>query len=140
MFSMTDLTSVSPLSFFCLRYFPCNYRKCMFLLLFLAGQLKHDIIVLSEECNDTDELYPHCKLTSCVGWHPDSWLFWPRCLYDTLRLHSQRFLSQNQELCTDNSCSLQGQHKLSQFILYTALGDLWGIICLFFRWPCCKFC
>lgn len=55
--------------------FPCNFRKCMLLPLFLAGQSKHDII--SEQCSDTDEHYPHCKLTSCVGRHSDSWLFWP---------------------------------------------------------------
>lgn len=84
------------------------------------------MISLPFQRSAVDEHYPHRKLTSCVGWHPDSWLFWPRCLYDTLCLHLQRFLSQNRKLCTDNSYSLQGQRQTEpiSILLWEICGGL----------------
>lgn len=112
-------------------------RKCMFLLLFLAWQLNYDIMLISEQQNDTDEHGPYCESTYILC-RLTSWQLTPltNCQYDTLCLHSVRFLSQ--VLCTDNSCSLQGQCKLSQFIYCAGRfeGDYLSIFC----WLCCKFC
>lgn len=109
------------------------------------AQSKYELILVSARRNDTDEHRPHCeysKLTSCVGWLPDSWLPWPAvhtilsaCARRDFGARTGSFVLTIRAPCEPSA---------NRANLWTAPGDLWGIICpfsfFFFCWPCCKFC
>lgn len=67
------------------------------------------------------------QLTSCVGWHPDSWLLWPTVNMILSACIQSDFWAKCFVLTIHAPCKANANWAN----LYTVQGDLRGIICLF---------
>lgn len=103
------------------------------MLLLLAEHLKCDIILIWAYRSDTDKHDP-----ACMGVLPEQAHI---LTVDSFDLPSTRYsLPAFVEIFWARawqSVLLAGQNRAN---LYGALGDFGWIICLWFCWPCCKFC